>query len=142
MYDDEYHGSVCFTRAAEIVLEKNLYRVPSTWFHNSNMLLIIWFKMLCCICIQYNHFFYLQLGNEFFLDLLMWLIQVAASMQKDVEAHVPNYPNIPLKLIYLQCSVILQVIYNSSPILSNMTLLHSQFLKEFFCLISSGRHRY
>jgi hypothetical protein len=40
MYDDEYHGSVCFMRAAEFVLEKNLYRVPATWFHNLNVLLI------------------------------------------------------------------------------------------------------
>jgi hypothetical protein len=31
----------------------------------------------------------------------MWLIQVASSMQMDVEAHMPIYPNIPSKFMIL-----------------------------------------
>lgn len=35
--------------------------------------------------------------------------QVAASMQKDIDAHVPNYPNLPSKLICLLHNVTLHV---------------------------------
>lgn len=52
---------------------------------------------------------YLQNIKVNLLELGMCLLQVAASMQKDVEAHVPSYPNLPSKLICLLHSVTLQV---------------------------------
>jgi hypothetical protein len=53
---------------------------------------------------------YIQNRKRNLLGLGMCLVQVAASMQKDVEAHVPSYPNLPSKLICLLHSVTLQVI--------------------------------
>uniref|UniRef100_A0ACD5Z6Z6 Uncharacterized protein n=2 Tax=Avena sativa TaxID=4498 RepID=A0ACD5Z6Z6_AVESA len=48
--------------------------------------------------------------------------QVAASMQKDAEAHVPNYPNLPSKLICLLHSVILQADPDTDEVYAQMTL--------------------
>ncbi|KQJ93247.1 auxin response factor 5 [Brachypodium distachyon] len=48
--------------------------------------------------------------------------QVAASMQKDVEAQVPNYPNLPSKLICLLHSVILQADPDTDEVYAQMTL--------------------
>jgi hypothetical protein len=55
------------------------------------------------------------------LELGMFLIQVAASMQKDIDAHVPSYPNLPSKLICFLHSVTLHVI-DSSHVLPTWTL--------------------
>ena len=48
--------------------------------------------------------------------------QVAASMQKDVEAHVPSYPNLPSKLICLLHSVTLQADPDTDEVYAQMTL--------------------
>ncbi|EMS48643.1 Auxin response factor 5 [Triticum urartu] len=47
---------------------------------------------------------------------------VAASMQKDVEAHVPSYPNLPSKLICLLHSVTLQADPDTDEVYAQMTL--------------------
>jgi len=44
-----------------------------------------------------------------------FLLQVAASMQKDVDGHVPSYPNLPSKLICLLHNVTLHVICSYAP---------------------------
>ncbi|THU70370.1 hypothetical protein C4D60_Mb08t24270 [Musa balbisiana] len=48
--------------------------------------------------------------------------QVAASMQKDIDAHVPNYPNLPSKLICLLHNVTLHADLETDEIYAQMTL--------------------
>lgn len=53
-----------------------------------------------------------------FIITFYWLMpylqfQVAASMQKDIDVHVPNYPNLPSKLICLLHNVTLHVRHGS-----------------------------
>lgn len=71
------------------------------------------------------------------VGLIVLLIQVAASMQKDIDAHVPSYPNLPSKLICLLHSVTLHVMYSSYPVLLTRSL-QSPILKPSFCPHSSG----
>ncbi|KAG2648463.1 hypothetical protein PVAP13_1NG027300 [Panicum virgatum] len=73
--------------------------------------------------------------------------QVAASMQKDIDAHVPSYPNLPSKLICLLHSVTLHAdpdtdeVYaqmtlqpvNTALQLSELALKHARPQMEFFC---------
>lgn len=49
--------------------------------------------------------------HGFIADTRKILFQVAASMQKDVDAHIPNYPNLPSKLICLLHNVTLHVCF-------------------------------
>ena len=52
--------------------------------------------------------------NYFFLGFITdvkFPFQVAASMQKEVDAHIPNYPNLPTKLICLLHNVTLHVCF-------------------------------
>ncbi|KAJ0985196.1 hypothetical protein J5N97_003552 [Dioscorea zingiberensis] len=58
--------------------------------------------------------------------------QVAASMRKDIDAHIPNYPNLPSKLICLLHSVTL---HNDKEALlaSDPTLKPHKPQTEFFC---------
>ncbi|CAL4890066.1 unnamed protein product [Urochloa decumbens] len=48
--------------------------------------------------------------------------QVAASMQKDIDAHVPSYPNLPSKLICLLHSVTLHADPDTDEVYAQMTL--------------------
>ncbi|KAK9097687.1 hypothetical protein Syun_024732 [Stephania yunnanensis] len=48
--------------------------------------------------------------------------QVAASMQKDVDAHIPNYPNLPPKLICLLLNVTLHADAETDEVYAQMTL--------------------
>ncbi|OVA19271.1 AUX/IAA protein [Macleaya cordata] len=48
--------------------------------------------------------------------------QVAASMQKDVDAHIPNYPNLPSKLICLLLNVTLHADAETDEVYAQMTL--------------------
>ncbi|OAY67080.1 Auxin response factor 5, partial [Ananas comosus] len=48
--------------------------------------------------------------------------QVAASMQKDIDAHVPNYPNLPSKLICLLHNVTLHADPETDEVYAQMTL--------------------
>ncbi|CAL9157253.1 auxin response factor 19 isoform X1 [Musa acuminata AAA Group] len=48
--------------------------------------------------------------------------QVAASMQKDIDAHVPNYPNLPSKLICLLHNVTLHADLETDEVYAQMTL--------------------
>ncbi|KAM0842868.1 hypothetical protein ACQ4PT_058051 [Festuca glaucescens] len=48
--------------------------------------------------------------------------QVAASMQKDVDAHVPNYPNLPSKLICLLHNITLHADLETDEVYAQMTL--------------------
>ncbi|KAJ3676831.1 hypothetical protein LUZ60_002555 [Juncus effusus] len=48
--------------------------------------------------------------------------QVAASMQKDVDAHIPNYPNLPSKLICLLHNVTLHADPDTDEVYAQMTL--------------------
>ncbi|KAJ6812249.1 auxin response factor 19-like [Iris pallida] len=48
--------------------------------------------------------------------------QVAASMQKDIEAHIPNYPNLPSKLICLVHNVTLHADAETDEVYAQMTL--------------------
>ncbi|KAF5199558.1 Auxin response factor [Thalictrum thalictroides] len=48
--------------------------------------------------------------------------QVAASMQKDIDAHIPNYPNLPSKLICLLLSVTLHADAETDEVYTQMTL--------------------
>ncbi|KAL5974206.1 Auxin response factor 19 [Asimina triloba] len=48
--------------------------------------------------------------------------QVAASMQKDVDAHIPNYPNLPSKLICLLHNVTLHADPETDEVYAQMTL--------------------
>lgn len=48
--------------------------------------------------------------------------QVAASMQKDVDAHVPNYPNLPSKLICLLHNITLHADLETDEVYARMTL--------------------
>lgn len=57
---------------------------------------------LCLICLE----------SEIYT---CFLLQVAASMQKDVDGHVPSYPNLPSKLICLLHNVTLHVICSCAP---------------------------
>jgi len=52
----------------------------------------------------------------------MLLTQVAASMQKDIDAHVPSYPNLPSKLICLLHSVTLHADPDTDEVYAQMTL--------------------
>jgi len=72
-----------------------------------------------------------------FPGLSMRFVQVVDSMQKDVEAHVSNYPNVPSKLICILHGVTLQVIYSSFAVshIVHHGQLRSQVLKEFFLFI-------
>ena len=63
-------------------------------------------------------------------ELSMLLTQVAASMQKDIDAHVPSYPNLPSKLICLLHSVTLHVIYCSLPVLLTCVAYNHQVQKS------------
>ncbi|XP_010263345.1 PREDICTED: auxin response factor 19-like isoform X2 [Nelumbo nucifera] len=48
--------------------------------------------------------------------------QVAASMQKDIDAHIPNYPNLPSKLICLLHNVTLHADAETDEVYAQMTL--------------------
>ncbi|XP_072977544.1 auxin response factor 19-like [Typha angustifolia] len=48
--------------------------------------------------------------------------QVAASMQKDIDAHIPNYPNLPSKLICLLHNVTLHADPETDEVYAQMTL--------------------
>ncbi|KAF9617866.1 hypothetical protein IFM89_039085 [Coptis chinensis] len=48
--------------------------------------------------------------------------QVAASMQKDIDAHIPNYPNLPSKLICLLLNVTLHADAETDEVYAQMTL--------------------
>nr|CAD1827659.1 unnamed protein product [Ananas comosus var. bracteatus] len=48
--------------------------------------------------------------------------QVAASMQKDIDVHVPNYPNLPSKLICLLHNVTLHADSETDEVYAQMTL--------------------
>ncbi|XP_026458268.1 auxin response factor 19-like [Papaver somniferum] len=48
--------------------------------------------------------------------------QVAASMQKDADAHIPNYPNLPSKLICLLLNVTLHADAETDEVYAQMTL--------------------
>ncbi|KAJ6819606.1 auxin response factor 19-like [Iris pallida] len=48
--------------------------------------------------------------------------QVAASMQKDIDAHIPNYPNLPSKLICLVHNVTLHADAETDEVYAQMTL--------------------
>ncbi|KAH7687975.1 AUX/IAA protein [Dioscorea alata] len=48
--------------------------------------------------------------------------QVAASMRKDIDAHIPNYPNLPSKLICLLHSVTLHADAETDEVYAQMTL--------------------
>jgi len=67
------------------------------------------------------------------LGLIVLLIQVAASMQKDIDAHVPSYPNLPSKLICLLHSVTLHVMYTSYPVLLTRSLQSPILKPSLFC---------
>jgi hypothetical protein len=71
------------------------------------------------------------------IELGMFFIQVAASMQKDIDAHVPSYPNLPSKLICLLHSVTLHVIYSYSimcPPYMNLVITNSYIYHLFFII--------
>jgi hypothetical protein len=48
--------------------------------------------MLACWCTVYLLIVFIFFINFFFL-------QVAASTQKEADAHIPNYPNLPSRLV-------------------------------------------
>ncbi|KAH7674657.1 AUX/IAA protein [Dioscorea alata] len=48
--------------------------------------------------------------------------QVAASMQKDIDAHIPNYPNLPSKLICILHNVTLHADVETDEVYAQMTL--------------------
>jgi hypothetical protein len=78
-------------------------------------------------------------------ELSIFLIQVAASMQKDIDAHVPSYPNLASKLICLLHSVTLHVIY-TVPCLFLLTCSlqppSPKIISLSFSLSFSGRSRH
>jgi hypothetical protein len=74
------------------------------------------------------------------LGLIVLLIQVAASMQKDIDAHVPSYPNLPSKLICLLHSVTLHVMYTSYPCPFDTELASTN--SKTISLLSSGGPRH
>jgi hypothetical protein len=72
----------------------------------------------------------------------MFFIQVAASMQKDIDAHVPSYPNLPSKLICLLHSVTLHVIYSYSimcPSYMDLVITNSYIYHVFFIIRPTQR---
>ncbi|KAG0470393.1 hypothetical protein HPP92_017093 [Vanilla planifolia] len=62
--------------------------------------------------------------------------QVAASMQKDVDAHIPNYPNLPSKLICLLHNVTLHADTETDEVYAQMTLQPVQTYDEKALLAS------
>lgn len=49
--------------------------------------------------------------------------QVAASMQKEVDAHIPNYPNLPSRLVCLLDNVTLHADIETDEVYAQMTLI-------------------
>lgn len=92
----------------------------------------IWFNM--------NTLCFLR-KRVYMFELSIFLIQVAASMQKDIDAHVPSYPNLPSKLICLLHSVTLHVIY-TVPCLFFLTYSLQSPSSKAISLSFSGRSRH
>lgn len=89
---------------------------------------------------------WLQLYLRVFFTLIFWHDsrneQVAASMKKDVDAQIPNYTNLPSKLLCLLHNVTLHVkIYLSSCIVLGMLCINIIASHSWSCLLSVGRPR-
>ncbi|RRT78362.1 hypothetical protein B296_00021006 [Ensete ventricosum] len=55
-------------------------------------------------------------------EQVMQNTRVAASMQKDIDAHIPNYPNLPSKLICLLHNVTLHADPDTDEVYAQITL--------------------
>lgn len=61
--------------------------------------------------------------------------QVAASMQKDIDAHIPNYPNLPSKLICLLLNVTLHVGYLFAIFIEVHNIFHFSFTLDMIYML-------
>jgi hypothetical protein len=109
-------------------------QILSTWLnclHSAAFFFLYTYFILDCpryyvnLCLRYSEGDFSIIQKEIFLSFYLsrlclscfeseiytcFLLQVAASMQKDVDGHVPSYPNLPSKLICLLHNVTLHVI--------------------------------
>lgn len=96
-------GMMLYSSQKKIKKGLMLY-VSQPWKMTINKLHFWWPIFLVCL---YFFFFFV------FVFILIWEwtfeCQVAASMRKDVDAQIPNYPNLPSKLLCLLHNVTLHV---------------------------------